>query len=81
MQQQRGGEEAEPLAVAHLVVVHGVGARHAQQRVLPQPARLAEEVVCGERARDVALDHLLEGTLLGIQSTFYNNLRQHTQYF
>lgn len=64
MQQQRGGQEAESLAVADLVVVHGVGARHAQQAVLAQPARLAEEVVRRERARDVALDHRLERTLL-----------------
>ena len=47
------------------MVVHGVGARHAQQRVLAEPARLAEEVVRRERARDVALDHRLEWTLLG----------------
>lgn len=59
VQQQTGRDEAEPLAVAHLVVVHRVRFRHFEEHILPVAADLAEELVRRECAVDVAQDDVL----------------------
>lgn len=64
MQQQTGRDEAQPLTVAHLRVVHRVRLRHLVQILLARAAIFLEKLVRRKRPINVPLDHRLAARLL-----------------